>query len=39
MDGHEDRAPALAWELLSDAIGGFSLVVLLLGALALPHLF
>ena len=39
MDGHDDRAPVFDWDLLSDAVGGLSLGVLLLGALALPHLF
>jgi hypothetical protein len=39
MDGHDDRDPMFDWDLLSDAVGALSLGVLLLGALALPHLF
>lgn len=38
MDGHDDLHPIFGWELLSDALGALSLGVLLLGALALPHL-
>ena len=39
MDSHDNRAPMFGWDLLGDALGGLSLGVLLLGALALPHLF
>lgn len=39
MDDHDDLMPTLDWELLSDALGAFSLGVLFLAALALPHLF
>lgn len=38
MNGQENRKPMFDWDLLSDTIGALSLGVLLLGALALPHL-
>lgn len=38
MDHRDDPGTLLGWELLSDALGALSLGVLLLGALALPHL-
>ena len=39
MDGHDELSPFFDWDLLGDALGALSLGVLLLGALALPHLF
>lgn len=38
MNGHDNSKPMFGWDLLSDTIGALSLGVLLLGALALPHL-
>ena len=39
MDDQDDLTPNLDWEILSDAVGAFSLGVLFLAALALPHFF
>lgn len=39
MDGHDELSPIFDWDLVSDVLGALSLGVLLLGALAFPHLF
>ena len=39
MNRREELSPLFDWDLLGDALGALSLGVLLLGALALPHLF
>ena len=39
MHNEDDLSPTLDWEIVSDALGAFSLGVLFLAALALPHLF
>ncbi len=39
MDRQDELSRLPGWDLVSDALGALSLGVLLLGALALPHLF
>jgi hypothetical protein len=39
MNDQDELSPFFDWGLLGDALGALSLGVLLLGALALPHLF